>query len=50
MKNLKSKIKASLIILSICTLLFGIGFLKFKIWRAEHPHAKTWTFFVPSKK
>ena len=50
MKKLKEKLTIVLIILGFCGVVYGIGFLKYKIWRAEHPQAKTWTFFIPSGK
>jgi len=37
----------------VCVVVGGIGLtmlVKYKIWRAEHPQAQTWTFFIPSKK
>jgi hypothetical protein len=48
MKRLKEKFIITLIILGFCGFIYGIGFVKYKIWRAGHPHAKTWTFFVPN--
>lgn len=50
MKKLKEKLQWALIILGICAFISGIGFVKYKIWRAEHPQAKTWTFFIPKGK
>lgn len=26
--------------------IYGLCLLKYKVWRAEHPQAKTWTFFI----
>lgn len=31
-------------------VIYGIGYVKYRIWRAEHPQAKTWTFFIPKGK
>ncbi len=50
MKNQKESLQMALIILGVVVLVGGIGFVKYKIWRAEHPQAKTWTFFVPKGK
>lgn len=38
-----------LIGVALLFLLFigGIGGCKYKLWRAEHPAAPTWTFFIP---
>jgi len=46
MKKLKEKFTIALIILFIC----GGGFIRYKIWKAEHPQAKTWMFFVSKSK
>ena len=46
MKKLKENLQIALIILFIC----GAGFIRYKIWKAEHPQAKTWTFFVSRSK
>jgi hypothetical protein len=37
------------IVLAVCLFLFMLGFLKYKIWRSEHPTAETWTFWVSKK-
>jgi hypothetical protein len=50
MKKLKENLQITLIILSVVALICGIGFVKYKIWKAEHPQAKTWTFFIPKGK
>ncbi len=50
MRKLKDNITIALIILGICGIIYGIGFVKYKIWRAEHPQAETWTFFIPQGK
>jgi len=47
MKKLKENLQIALIVLVVVTLIGGIGFVKYKFWRAEHPQAKTWTFFIP---
>ena len=47
MEDIKSKLRFVLFILGFLAIIFGIGFIKYKIWRAEHPNAKTWTFFIP---
>jgi hypothetical protein len=46
MKRIFSNI---LIALFACFVLFILGFFKYKIWRAEHPNAETWTFWVSKK-
>ena len=28
----------------------GIVYLKYQLWRLEHPEVKTWVFFIPNKK
>jgi cell division protein FtsB len=48
MKKLKENLQISLIILGLVSIIGGIGYVKYKIWRAEHPQAKTWTFFIPN--
>jgi len=50
MKKIKDKFIIGLIILGFCGVVYGIGYIKYNIWRAEHPQAKTWTFFVPRGK
>jgi len=50
MKKLKDKIIIVLIILGFFTLLYGVGYIKYNIWRAEHPQTKTWIFFIPKGK
>ena len=50
MKKIKEKFTIALIILGFCGLIYGIGYIKYKIWRVEHPQAKTWTFFVSRGK
>ena len=50
MKKLKEYIAIALISIGVCSVVCGVGFIKYKFWRAEHPQAKTWTFFVPRGK
>ena len=50
MKKIKERFTIALIILGLCVVVYGIGYIKYKIWRAEHSQAKTWTFFVPRGK
>jgi len=50
MKKLKERFIIALIILGICGGVYGIGYIKYKIWRAEHPQAKTWIFFIPRSR
>jgi hypothetical protein len=51
MKKFFQKLKYNMLVvglvLAIASLVFGVGFIKYKFWRAEHPQAKTWTFFIP---
>ena len=47
MKKLKERLAILLVIIGICGVICGIGWVKYKFWRAEHPQAKTWTFFIP---
>jgi hypothetical protein len=48
MKKFKERLAILLVIIGICGVIYGIGYIKYKFWRAEHPQAKTWTFFIPS--
>ena len=48
MKKLKNILLLLVMLVSVCGVIYGIGWIKYKIWRAEHPHAKTWTFFIPN--
>jgi hypothetical protein len=50
MKKLKENLTVALIILGFCCLLYGVGYIKYKIWRAEHPQTNTWIFFIPRGK
>ena len=49
MQKLKKIVALGLIILFVGLTITSIGFVKYKIWRAEHPTASTWTFFIPKK-
>ena len=44
---MKDFFKLSGILLATILLILGIGGCKYQIWRAEHPQASTWTFFIP---
>lgn len=35
------------LMLFVIILIAAVGYTKYYIWRAEHPDAKTWTFFIP---
>ena len=37
-------------ILGFCTLLGVVGYVKYNIWKAEHPQTETWIFFIPKGK
>lgn len=50
MKRLKETIIIVAMISGVVGIIYGIGYLKYKIWRAEHPNAETWTFYIPSKR
>jgi hypothetical protein len=50
MKKIKNILTSIIIVLAFMCVVYGIGRIKYKIWRAEHPQAETWTFFVPSGK
>ena len=50
MKKIKNALTIALISLGISSVIFGIGYVKYKFWRAEHPNAKTWTFFIKIEK
>ena len=43
MKDTLKLIGAALLVL---LLICGIGGCKYTLWRAEHPGAATWTFFI----
>jgi len=48
-KEMKKIIKTTLIIIAFVAIVASVGFLNYKIWRAEHPQAATWTFFIRNK-
>ena len=48
-KEMKKIIKTTLIIMAFVTIVASVGFLNYKVWRAEHPQAATWTFFIRNK-
>lgn len=50
MRRFVENLKIFLVILSTLIVVFCFGFIKYKVWRAEHPQAKTWTFFIPKNK
>ena len=45
---MKDTLKFIAAILLLLLLIGGIGGCKYALWRAEHPAAPTWTFFIPS--
>ena len=50
MNKIKENLTIALIILGFCGIVYGIGCVKYTIWKNEHPQAKTWTFFIPSRR
>ena len=50
MKKIKDNFIILLITVGLCIVIYGIGCIKYKIWKSEHPQAKTWTFFIPKGK
>ena len=50
MKKLKETLRIILIVVVISSTIFGVGYLKYRMWRVEHPQAKTWTFFVTKSR
>ena len=40
------KVKMLLVGLGVLLMVIGAGYVDYKIWRAEHPQAATWTYFV----
>lgn len=44
MKDLLKIIGWTVMALLVCV---AIGGCKYHLWRAEHPGAATWTFFIP---
>ena len=49
LKKIKENIIGWIIVTAIAFVLFGLGYITYKIWRAEHPNDATWTFFVSKK-
>lgn len=47
MNKLKNSIIMLVLIVGIFAGLYGVARIKYFFWRAEHPQAKTWTFFIP---
>lgn len=47
MKRFKEVITIIGIIMFLLAIIYGVGWIKYKLWRAEHPQAETWTFFIP---
>lgn len=43
----KYNLQAIAIILGFVLIIIGIVYIKYLIWRAEHPYAELWTFFIP---
>jgi len=41
MKKLKSVLSIVLVTLMIGLIIYGIMYIKYRIWRAEHPQTKT---------
>lgn len=37
-------------VLFITCVVVVLGFIDFKIWRAEHPDAPTWTYYIRSER
>lgn len=49
-KSVKNTLAVIGITLIIGAVIYGIFWVDYKIWRAEHPNAKTWTFFIHSSR
>lgn len=49
MKKLSDDTKAKIAAIILILFFAGLVTIKYKIWRAEHPQAKTWTFFIPDR-
>ena len=47
MKKLKDNLVLLILMLGILAGIYGLVRIKYFFWRAEHPQAKTWTFFIP---
>lgn len=50
MRKIKERLIILFIIIGVCGVIYGIGYIKYKIWRAEHPQTKTWIFFIPENR
>ena len=46
MTKLKNNLELLFYIMVIILIVVAIVGTKYLIWRAEHPEAKTWTFFI----
>jgi len=46
---MKKIVKTTLIIIAFVGIIASVGFLNYKVWRAEHPQGATWTFFIRNK-
>jgi hypothetical protein len=46
MKKIIDNLRVIGIITILLLIIAGIGYIDFKLWRAEHPTAKTFTFFI----
>lgn len=47
---MKDTLKFIAAVLLVVFIITGIGSCKYQFWRAEHPNAPTWTFFIPKGK
>jgi len=47
---MKDMLKIIGIAILLMLIIVGIGSCNYKLWRAEHPNAATWTFFIHSHK
>ena len=50
MKKLIEDAKFMGIILLVVVIIGGVFYLHFKLWRAEHPDAKTFTYFIHANR
>jgi len=46
MKKKESVLGTLGLIALITLILLTVGVINYELWRAEHPNAKTWTFFL----
>ena len=46
---MKDTLKLIGALILVLILIGGIGSCKYMFWRAEHPNAATWTFFIPNR-